>query len=816
MTHPHCLTISSLNFTGLLYMLIFCLTLPAYTQENRPLYDSLVNTLAQDLPEKKRMETLIQLGEMLKNHDAAKASQYGREALNLARELNDPKGKADAYYLVGAEYYTTARYDSCFILLDSALMHAQRINYQAGIANVYNAKAAIYEIIDKYESSLVLYEKSLIIRKELNDTLEIVISLGNLSILYGKMGNSALAGQKAREALIMKENGSTLSGLGDFYYDIGKLDSALFYHRRSLDFAEQEQNKRRMAIAKSAIARCLEMQGNYVEALDWYNRAINIFEAVNDRSNQSVIFRNMTLVYANMGNLNEAISSASKSLLIDLETGELSNASGSYNNIGYLHFMQEDYPLAKTYLDSALTLAQQTQNPDDFAMVYGSYTELFLALGDYDQVIAYHQKAIELYEKMNQSLDIAENLNYISQYYLVLKQYKDALKTSTRALNIAQELGARRLAQDAAKYQAEAYAGLGKGMEAYQAYVYHKTMADSLVNAEKTREFTQLEAEYEFKQEKDSIALAQEKETLALNATIAQGKSRQQTTLMGLTAVGLLLIILSAFYFKNQKKNRLLAKLNSDVQVQNTEIKAQRDHLDDLNKTKSKFFSIISHDLRSPMSSFQALSDVIDFNLKEENYEELREVNQEVVKRSKEITMLLDNLLSWAVQEEGQLPYNPESVSLHESVQEVINIYIPVAKYKNITLQNQMSLQDYVWADSNSFKTIIRNLVSNAIKFTNEGGEITIEAIALENQLSISVKDNGIGISVDKYQKLFETTENKSTTGTSGEKGVGLGLQLVRDFVKMNNGKVEVISELGKGTMFTVLLPRYADKLIIV
>lgn len=781
-------------------------------QADRPTYDSLVAVLDQNLSKKERMETLIQLGEMLKQDDQAQASSYANDALNLAYDLDDSKGKADAYYLAGAKYYQTNEYDTLFILLDSALLHAQKINYQKGIANIYNANAIVHESTDEYDIALELYQKALGIREMLKDTVGISDSYGNMTVVYSRVGKLETALQYARKALILTQRYHSYQHLGDVFFNRSQLDSAFLHYHLALDKAKQSQAKRGVGNAQEGIADVYRTKGEYVEALSWYNQALVQFLALDDRINQSASYKHIGMINAFMGNIAEAITYTQKSLSIDLAIGQISSASGNYNNIGYMHFMQENYPTAQVYLDSALMMAERSQNPDDFATVYGSYTELYLALKDYDQVIDFHQRAIGLYERIGKPFNVAENIIFISSYYLVLKQYSEALRTSTRALDMAKELGARRLEKDAAKYQAEAYAGLGQGMEAYKAHLYHKALADSLVNAEKTRQFTRLEAEFEFKQQKDSIALAQEKETLALNATITQGKARQKATFLGLAAVGLVLFILGFFYFKNQKKNKQLAQLNSEIQTQNAEIKSQRDHLEDLNKTKSKFFSIISHDLRSPMSSFQALSSIIDFNLKEKNYEELREVNQEVVKRSKEISLLLDNLLAWAVSEEGEFPFNPEQTSVKDAVEQVKELYAPVALYKNISIVDETQ-DDQVYTDTNAFKTIVRNLVSNSIKFTDAGGKIILKSEEVEDMIQLEITDNGAGMTAEEVEML-NAGSITSKSGTSGEKGVGLGMKLVKEFVDLSGGQLTINSKQGQGTQFMIQLPKSIPEVV--
>lgn len=242
---------------------------------------------------------------------------------------------------------------------------------------------------------------------------------------------------------------------------------------------------------------------------------------------------------------------------------------------------------------------------------------------------------------------------------------------------------------------------------------------------------------------------------------------------------------------------------NDTLKIYLNEIQAQK-------KLKDRFFAIISHDLRGPVSSFQGLSQIISLYIQQAKYDELEKMLGEVDQATDQLSKLLDNLLNWASSELSQIPYNPEMINLSSMINDLRGIFQSTAKTKNITIQSEIDKNITLWADLNSTVTIFRNLIHNALKFTPEGGTITLKATTKNEQVLIDVHDTGVGMSDEKIKKLFVLSDKASTYGTKGEKGIGLGLQLVNEFTKLNKGLLAVSSDEGKGTTFTITLPTKA------
>ncbi len=249
-------------------------------------------------------------------------------------------------------------------------------------------------------------------------------------------------------------------------------------------------------------------------------------------------------------------------------------------------------------------------------------------------------------------------------------------------------------------------------------------------------------------------------------------------------------------------KAELLARVKTHLELRN-----QRKALEELNATKDKFFSIIAHDLKGPLNQLMGLSDILHAELstyKDENLHRLADLINDSVKSARS---LLNNLLEWARSQTGALLYQPEVLDIGKLVSEIIELNENNAFQKNITIINDVNGSIKAFADANMIRTVLRNLIGNAIKFTDESGTIKITADHQGKSLVVGVTDNGIGIREEDISRLFKVGENLNLIGDSKEKGTGLGLLLSKEFVEMNGGKIWAESELGKGSRFFFSLP---------
>jgi len=262
-------------------------------------------------------------------------------------------------------------------------------------------------------------------------------------------------------------------------------------------------------------------------------------------------------------------------------------------------------------------------------------------------------------------------------------------------------------------------------------------------------------------------------------------------------------------YVKELKFNKELMRQNAvESGRMNEMLSESEDRLKELNASKDKFFSIISHDLRSPFTSITGFSEVMMEDIDTLSKEDIKDFATSIHRTSKNVHNLLENLLHWSRIQTGRIEFNPNMVSLNEQADEIIALYQVNAARKRISLINNLDEDYFIKADKFMLDTIIRNLVSNSIKFTKQGGEISINATKLdkENKIEISIEDTGIGMSKDIQEKLFKIEEHVTTRGTDKEKGTGIGLILCKEFVEKHKGNIWVESEIDAGSKFKFTL----------
>jgi signal transduction histidine kinase len=263
---------------------------------------------------------------------------------------------------------------------------------------------------------------------------------------------------------------------------------------------------------------------------------------------------------------------------------------------------------------------------------------------------------------------------------------------------------------------------------------------------------------------------------------------------ISITAIGLCLSII--FWRSNMTKIK-----------QRNQISKQNVALTESNAEKDKFFSIIAHDLKSPFNSILGFSDLLVKQVREKDYEGVEQYADIIRQSSNSAMDLLMNLMEWSKAQTGRLAFDPEEFELNELILESEDLFSGAILQKKIRLTNTIPGSTVVLADKNMIRTVLRNLISNAIKFSQVEGVIELSVVGKPSEFVVSVADNGVGISKETLSKLFRIDENHSTLGTQQEKGTGLGLILCKELIEKHSGKIWGESEPGKGSTFYFTLP---------
>ncbi|PIB27925.1 tetratricopeptide repeat-containing sensor histidine kinase [Maribacter sp. 4G9] len=454
------------------------------------------------------------------------------------------------------------------------------------------------------------------------------------------------------------------------------------------------------------------------------------------------------------------------------------------SNLGYLNMRKNDLEKAKEYLRQGLELARKTNFSTIIAFNYLTMGEVYVLGKEYHTALEFYGKAEKEYQSNGDKKGISDLYFGLATVHFSLGNYQVSKEFVLKSMDFYKSFKLRtglekcsRLLYKIAKYEGDFDSSL-KYLESAEAY------SDSISREQNKTNIAMLKAKLTFEEERNKL---EEKNLATIN---------KQKKYIGWSLASLVLAIIIIFLIQKSSKKR--KKLN-------TILAENQQQLHQTNRTKDKLFSIVGHDLRGPIISLKGL---LDISLNEENGEsQFKKFGPKLQKDLEHIHFTLDNLLNWGQTQMKGSRMEPMNVFIKKEIDQITQLFNDNLKSKNITLSNSLNKDLCVLMDLNHFKIVFRNLISNAIKFTHEGGKITIEGEIFEDHLIIQVKDSGVGISPGDIKKIWDYKEHLSTFGTNAEKGTGLGLMLCKEMVEKNKGTIKVESVIDEGTTFHITLP---------
>jgi two-component system, NtrC family, sensor kinase len=589
--------------------------------------------------------------------------------------------------------------------------------------------------------------------------------------------------------------------------------------------------KTELASSFSVLGSVFQEQGNYDSALHYYNIASAIYVEVGHKEGEFMQNNNRASCYAYMGNYPLSL----KYFLKSLDRKDSSDVALVMGNIGNLYLAMNDLVKAKEYLLKTLVLYEKSDGDKvSEAFANASLGKVLSSLGKRDSALHYLTRSLVLNESIDNKYGIAESHHYFGIHHKNNMEWSKVVKEEETAISIYSQADVQFGVAESTLGLTEAYFKLGnlnkalnfanQGMElshrikakdlqkgylqllsdihaaqknfplAYSFSQQLSVLKDSINNEEKIKQVANMEALYENDKKEKELALSRAEKNTA-DALLEKQKSRT-TLFVALLAGSLGILMLGLFFYRSLQKNRKL------LETKNVELLS-------LNQTKDRFFAIIGHDLRGPITSFSGINDLLNWYIAKNDMAQLKTFGIKITQSVRQLDTLLNNLLNWAMSQTDAVPYKPEPLQLSQLTKECYGYFEHALEVKNISLTDGIDDGITVHADKNALATVIRNLVSNAIKFTPAHGRITISAKAGEGHVWVSVADTGVGLSEEKLKTVFELSETKSTSGTSGEKGSGLGLVLCKDYVALNKGTIGAQSKEGEGTVFRFSVPMW-------
>ena len=556
---------------------------------------------------------------------------------------------------------------------------------------------------------------------------------------------------------------------------------------------------------------------DYSISLDYFFSALKISEAIGDISAASDAANSIGRVYYNLDNFSQGLEYFKKAHEYLLQTDREQKRGGVLNNIALVYYELDSIDLAIENYNKALVIKKEFQDTLNIGAIYHNLGLVYMNQGKFDEAVENLNNSREIFVELGNIRFAANTTNNIGRAYYKGGNYKKALEYFKQGLDEANAINSSFLVMDNYKYQADCYAKMDNYREAYRYSNEHYKYQDSLLNIDKNKEIAEIQAKYENEiEEQENMLLKKENE--ANNATIKM----QYIGGIGIIVVTFLAGILAFIYYRGnqvvkkankllrtqkieiQEKNDNLNKLNEEITKQNLEINEQKKELEDLNGIKDKLFSIISHEFRSPLNSLKGTLALLKVGALSE--EELNMISKELTDKINNTSIFLDNLLNWAKSQMQGIQAKPMDVDIKEVADENILLLQSMADKKRIHLQNSITSSANAYVDPNMMNLILKNLISNAIKFSLKGGTIDINIEQNSHMNTISVKDSGIGMSKENIKMLFQV-QTFTTRGTANERGTGLGLYISKNFIESNGGKIWVESEEGDGSTFKFTVP---------
>ncbi len=597
------------------------------------------------------------------------------------------------------------------------------------------------------------------------------------------------------------------------YLRDSKPDAAIEYGKAALAIAQRIKDSKREGLLMDLIGQGYDQKGDIANAIAYFNGSFRIANERHDINAIAGIKLNLGACYTDVGNFKLGVSAYKSAVDYYAQINDKKLLCRSEVFLSDALYKSNNPDSSLFYLEKAKPLSIELSGYL-LHYIYTNFAECYFLKGNYKLARENVTLAMGLSEKLNDLYALSADYLVLAKVYLAQNDYKNAELYVKKGYEIAIETQIRENLIDSYKIFSSVYEKQGKYQEALKyksLFIITKDSLESALN-------DYILQDYENEKRDETFAMMKADE-LSKNAEL-----RRQKYIIVFFVFALIMFIgitIYIFYSRitlkkanieielinrelNNKQKEIIAQ-NEILIRSNEQISLQSEDIKKLSNLKDRLFSIISHDLRSPLNSLQTvLSLFLDGNLSQDKFQT---IVPNLVKGVSTTSDLVENLLHWSKSQLTGATIVSIQFDINLIAQRQIILFEKQASDKQIELINEIRASTLVFADIDMIDLVLRNLVANAIKFCLPNRKITISASQTEEYVTVNVNDEGIGISTENIQKVFQDKERFSTRGTANEAGTGLGLLLCKDFIEKNNGTIGVESKLSVGTRFWFTLP---------
>lgn len=600
--------------------------------------------------------------------------------------------------------------------------------------------------------------------------------------------------------------------LGLVHHGKGDFMEALKYYQEGISICIKQNAKDNLAGYYMSMSDIYQKITDYTNAIDVCEKAIKIYTEINNQQGIASIYNNLSETYIALGDYETAYRYASKALPIFEKEGIYSRGVGSIKLILSNILLQADettiqklgYSGAKRYkqvikfTNASIPVAELEKDYNLKAAIFIAMATAYEKLNQQATAKHYYEQAIEFGNKGFDHNSIAADYATVGIFFLRINNYNRGTMYLHQSLKMSTKAGLLEIEAKVCKSLSDYYERIKQFDSSLYYFKQFSVVSNLIFNKEKEKEITRKKLMFDFSVKEKEYAIQQER----TNQQLAEKKLeiRFKNTLAWMMGILTIIVVLAAwFIYKSRKKT---VELNATIE-------SKRQSLVELVEVKDKIFSIITHDMRSPINSL--ISFVYLLEEDEVNKDQLALYAKELGNTLRGTSALMENLLNWAGSQLQGFDTTMELVRVNNIVSEVMESFASVLKQKQLKLQNSVDAQTTVWADKNMLALVIRNLLSNAIKFSYSGSTIHISTSMQNHELAIAIADEGIGMSEAYMKKMNDASIHNLTSslGTNKEKGTGLGILLCKNFLTMMKGKLTAQQNEPKGSIMIIHLPLY-------
>jgi len=629
--------------------------------------------------------------------------------------------------------------------------------------------------------------------------IDLLLDLGSHMRFYRADSLYLLAEQAlefSKKSGYRKGESLSLIRLGDYFSDKGELTRAIDYYKGALQLAEEIGNTGLVLRNMNNLAGEYAYMGDYARALSGYLDGIALAEETDHKEMLSIMNENIANLYASQKDYDQSLAFFKKVMKINTEVGNQIYIAETLSNLASVYAEMGNLDYAMFNINKSISIFEKQKIDDWLAFSYEIKGKVYLKQKNYKWALYWYNQSEMLHKNLDDARAKIDLLNGMAEAYLGNEMDSLSEQYALQAFEISNRIQFMEGSRKCAKTLFNINKNKGDYKTALEYHELFQQLSDTLSRNENRKSLSMLKTKLEYDKQKQALIEENDK-------ALAKQERYVNLTLAAL----LIFIVVTLLVHRGQKIQK---KLNQELHIKKETLEAREKELRENIDTKNKLFSIIGHDLRGPIGALQGILNLLKGG--EIGKNEFLEFMPKLTEDVDHIFFTLNNLLSWGQTQMNGAVTKPASVGLESIVKDNINLLSEVAKNKAIKIKNEIGDNVQVWSDCNQIDIVIRNLISNALKFTPDNGIITLRAEEHKEYWQVCVQDTGVGMDKITLEKLFSNTSNFSTYGTNNEKGTGLGLSLCKEMVEKNKGTIWVESKLRIGSSFYFTLPKGQNK----